>query len=65
MQVIILFIMPVPLEGVILGAPPGGSERGVRVQRLLAACGLLKFFDCPLIRSQEYLALVYDIDVEH
>jgi hypothetical protein len=25
------------------------------VQRLLAACGLLKFFDCPLIRSQEYL----------
>jgi hypothetical protein len=25
------------------------------IQRPLAACGLLKFFDCPLIRSQEYL----------
>jgi hypothetical protein len=25
------------------------------IQRLLAACGLLKFFDCPLIRAQEYL----------
>jgi hypothetical protein len=25
------------------------------VQRHLAACGLLKFFDCPLIRSQEFL----------
>jgi hypothetical protein len=29
------------------------EESGVR--RLLAACGLLKFFDCPLIQSQEYL----------
>jgi hypothetical protein len=28
---------------------------GSGLQRPLAAYGLLKFFDCPLIRSQEYL----------
>jgi hypothetical protein len=25
------------------------------VRDTLAACGLLKFFECPLIRAQEYL----------
>jgi hypothetical protein len=25
------------------------------VHDTLAACGLLKFFECPLIRAQEYL----------
>ena len=29
------------------------EESGVRAT--LIACGLLKFFECPLIRSQEYL----------
>jgi hypothetical protein len=29
------------------------EEPGVRAT--LAACGLLKFFECPLIRAQEYL----------
>jgi hypothetical protein len=35
------------------------------VQRHLAACGLLKFFDCPLIWSQGFPASVSDFYVEH
>jgi hypothetical protein len=35
--------------------PPRGGERGVGCSRLLVAYGILKFFDFPLIRSQEYL----------
>ena len=31
------------------------ANAGLEVRVTLATCGLLKFFECPLIRAQEYL----------
>jgi hypothetical protein len=39
-----------------LGAAAGGGGRGeAAVRATLAASGLLKFFECPLLRAQEHL----------
>jgi hypothetical protein len=40
------------------------ANAGLEVRVTLATCGLLKFFECPLIRAQGVLATVPAPDVE-